>query len=170
MGFSEHQLRRQALECLVAVLRSLVVWGTTAGKSAADPIVEQPSLPQVGEELRQDMLTPDMSSDRLSTIPSNGDTLRQTSPDITDDPTRFESAKQKKTTLLEGIKKFNFKPKRVGGLPSPLLDILTIHFQGIQFLIETGFIKSKAPEDVAKFLLATDGLNKTMIGEYLGEA
>lgn len=31
----------------------------------------------------------------------------------TDDPSRFENAKQRKTTLLQGIKKFNFKPKRV---------------------------------------------------------
>lgn len=30
-----------------------------------------------------------------------------------DEPSRFENAKQRKTTLLEGIKKFNFKPKRV---------------------------------------------------------
>jgi Sec7-like guanine-nucleotide exchange factor len=26
-----------------------------------------------------------------------------------------------------------------------------------------------APEDIAKFLLEEDGLNKTMIGDYLGE-
>ena len=27
----------------------------------------------------------------------------------------------------------------------------------------------RAPEDIAKFLAKTSGLNKTMIGEYLGE-
>ena len=41
--------------------------------------------------------------------------------------------------------------------------------KGIQFFVETGFIPSKGPQDVAKFLLNTDGLSKTMIGEYLGE-
>lgn len=41
--------------------------------------------------------------------------------------------------------------------------------QGILFLLETGFIPSKNPHDVASFLLHTDGLSKTMIGEYLGE-
>jgi brefeldin A-inhibited guanine nucleotide-exchange protein len=41
--------------------------------------------------------------------------------------------------------------------------------QGVHFLLETGFIPSSSPEDVAKFLLATDGLSKAMIGEYLGE-
>jgi brefeldin A-inhibited guanine nucleotide-exchange protein len=43
------------------------------------------------------------------------------------------------------------------------------HLQGIHFLIDAGFISSKAPEEVAKFLLTTDGLSKTMIGEYLGD-
>jgi len=44
-----------------------------------------------------------------------------------------------------------------------------VGIQGIQFLAETGFIPSKSPQDVAKFLLATDGLSKAMIGEYLGD-
>jgi brefeldin A-inhibited guanine nucleotide-exchange protein len=43
------------------------------------------------------------------------------------------------------------------------------YFQGIQFFIETGFIPSSLPRDVAGFLLTTDGLSKSMIGEYLGE-
>lgn len=41
--------------------------------------------------------------------------------------------------------------------------------QGIEFLIETGFIPSKEPNAIARFLLETDGLNKAAIGEYLGE-
>lgn len=35
--------------------------------------------------------------------------------------------------------------------------------------METGFIPSKSPKDIAKFLHETDGLSKAMIGEYLGE-
>jgi brefeldin A-inhibited guanine nucleotide-exchange protein len=92
-----------------------------------------------------------------------------------DDPLRFENAKQRKTSLIEGIRKFNFKPKR-----------------GIAFLIENGFIRrpppipsedpsqpptipSPEPREVARFLLhygsAADGggLNKAQIGEFLGE-
>ena len=41
--------------------------------------------------------------------------------------------------------------------------------QGIEFLVETGFIASNAPQDIALFLLNTDGLSKSTIGEYLGE-
>ncbi|KAI0296118.1 Sec7-domain-containing protein [Multifurca ochricompacta] len=136
LGQSEAQLRRQGLECLVSVLRSLVAWGT--GKCA-------PS-----EDSGNNAATPDasVSLDRLP-LP---DVARGPTPDIADDPSRFESAKQKKTTLMEGIKRFNQKPKK-----------------GIQFLVETGFIQSQGPQDVARFLLNTEGLSKAMIGEYLGE-
>ncbi|KAG6817461.1 hypothetical protein H0H87_008629 [Tephrocybe sp. NHM501043] len=147
LGLSEAQLKRQGLECLAAVMRSLVAWGTATGKATEEPLAT-PAKPAAGEEMP---LTPEGSLDKLSAATS-AETLRQSTPDIVDDPSRFESAKQQKTTLLEGIKKFNFKPKR-----------------GVQFLIETGFIPSNAPLDIAKFLLATDGLSKSMIGEYLGE-
>lgn len=40
--------------------------------------------------------------------------------------------------------------------------------QGIQFLMENGLLQS-APEDVAQFLYKGEGLNKTVIGDYLGE-
>jgi brefeldin A-inhibited guanine nucleotide-exchange protein len=111
MGLSEQQLKRQGLECLAAVLRSLVTWGTSStGKSAADA-----SLRSQGEDIRQEIVTPDASVDRVSLSANSVEALRQPTPDVVDDPSRFESAKQKKTTLLEGIKNFNYKPKRVGG-------------------------------------------------------
>lgn len=94
---NEVQLRRQGLECLVAVLRSLVAWGT--GKSAP---VEDPST---------NLPMPDASAS-LDRLPL-ADVVRGPTPDIADDPSRFESAKQKKTTLMEGIRRFNQKPKKV---------------------------------------------------------
>jgi brefeldin A-inhibited guanine nucleotide-exchange protein len=151
---SEAQLRRQGLECLVAVLRSLVAWGT--GKSAAL------------EDHTNSVPTPDASAS-LDRLPLH-DVVRGPTPDIADDPSRFESAKQKKTTLMEGIKRFNQKPKKVSGTAGVSGYCGQLIFgQGIQFLVETGFIPGKGPQDVAKFLLNTDGLSKAMIGEYLGE-
>src|SRR4051812_763201 len=38
MGLSENQLRRQGLECLAAVLRSLVTWGTGSNKGPEDVV------------------------------------------------------------------------------------------------------------------------------------
>lgn len=66
------------------------------------------------DESKQDNLVAEPSYDRLSmSLPR--DPTRQPTPtvELRDDPMKFENAKQKKTTLLEGIKKFNTKPKRV---------------------------------------------------------
>ena len=65
------------------------------------------------EEMKSDKVTPESSSLDLRPGPTSADPTRQPTPEVVDDPSKFESAKQKKTTLLEGIKKFNFKPKRV---------------------------------------------------------
>jgi cytohesin len=50
-----------------------------------------------------------------------------------------------------GRKKFNMDPKK-----------------GIEYLIENGLLQN-TPEDVAQFLYKGEGLNKTAIGDYLGE-
>ena len=169
MGLSESQLRRQGLECLVAVLRSLVTWGTGSIKATEEPAPLLSARSHTEEKRENGMGTPDGALDRLSVSGASVEAFRQATPDIVDDPTRFESAKQKKTTLLEGIKKFNYKPKRVSSSNYQRSVLLSHTNQGVEFLIETGFIKSKAPQDVAEFLLNTDGLSKAMIGEYLGE-
>lgn len=113
IGLSEGQLRRQGIECLASVLRSLVTWGITSGKTSADHSGDPGTRSQTGEETGHDSMTPDSSLDKLATSTGSTEVLRQSTPNVVDDPTRFENAKQKKTTLLEGIKKFNFKPKRV---------------------------------------------------------
>ncbi len=112
LGLSESQYRRQGLECLVTVLRSLVAWGTAPDRTNDDsqPPVSAKSLS--GDDYRREPVTPDTSYDKLS-LGGSVEILRQPTPDTIDDPTKFENAKQKKTTFLEGIKKFNFKPKRV---------------------------------------------------------
>lgn len=71
---------------------------------------------------------------------------------IEDDPTAFENLKHRKQVLIEGVKRFNFKAKK-----------------GMQYLLDSGVIPSRTPKDIAKFLLHTEGLNKSTIGEFLGE-
>ncbi|GAA5850525.1 hypothetical protein JCM8547_001904 [Rhodosporidiobolus lusitaniae] len=181
----ETHLKRQSLECLVGVLRSLVAW---AGRGAAQPPATPGGLPPMpsasgsmngtgvrpsfdgprasesdaanasgavtpgaGAAAAGEGLPPFLTPERRSMSGTNTPDVGGGVPSL-DDPSRFESAKLRKTTLLEGIKKFNFKPKR-----------------GIAFLIETGFIRSEEPKDIARFLLHADGLDKAQIGEYLGE-
>lgn len=148
----EIKLRRQSLECLVAALKSLVAWSTL---TSSRPAEERQSIDGLGRQqdgsvsgstTQLDLPTPSWPDTRTSISGVN-------TPDVgEDDVEKFESAKQRKNDLQEGIKKFNFKPKK-----------------GIQYLVEHGFIKSKAPGDIAKFLLGNEGLSKAMIGEYLGE-
>lgn len=163
----ETQLQRQSLECLISVIRSLVAW---AGRPTVNPSStsianlassSSTTLPDLGndspagpssrnseDEGDRSMELPASAKENGALPPTPGSGTAESS----DDPGRFETAKLRKTTLLEGIKKFNFKPKR-----------------GIAFLVETGFIRSREPKDIAAFLLHADGLSKAMIGEYLGE-
>jgi brefeldin A-inhibited guanine nucleotide-exchange protein len=165
----EIKLRRQSLECLVAALKSLVAWSThtsarQGGEEGArasiseDGLGRQLAMSQAGSHSDLPNTAtptwPEVGASRAaSTVPSNGmSTPVPPGPDGEDDVERFETAKARKTNLLEGIKKFNFKPKR-----------------GIAYLLEHGFIRSSSPQDIARFLLGNDGLSKAMIGEYLGE-
>lgn len=51
-----------------------------------------------------------------------------------------------------GCKKFNMDPKK-----------------GIEFLVENGLLKKDDEQDIAVFLYRGEGLNKTAIGDFLGE-
>ena len=122
---SEARLRRLALESLVDVLRSLVAWGIVARQSqqadleAAASNSEMQSRTSIHEDPSQRLDASESVLDRLSPVPGGSIDLRRNTSDLAiavDDPSRFESAKQRKTILLEGIRKFNFKPKRVSGV------------------------------------------------------
>lgn len=138
----EVRLKRQSLDCLCAVLHSLVTWMQRSEASAAAASAEG-SSPRSSEELRRSP-HPDRDAEREAAA------AQASLPD--DDPGRFENAKQRKTNLIEAIRKFNYKPKR-----------------GIEALVEQGFIRSREPRDIARFLFYADGLSKTHIGEFLGE-
>lgn len=154
LGLSEQQLKRQGLESLVAVLRSLVTWGTASGKTVngSDATQDAPVSSSSTRGSNADGMVSDSSLDKLPAPANGADVSRVATPEIADDPGKFESAKQRKTILQEGIKRFNYKPKK-----------------GVEFLLQHGFIASREPAEIAKFLLRTDGLNKTVIGDYLGE-
>ena len=156
----EVKLRRQSLECLVAALKSLVAWSVTTSTAKAGP---EDSVRVSEDGLGRHHASNSTGGSNVELVPPSAswpmDRAARTSisglntPELgADDVGRFESAKQRKTTLQEGIKKFNFKPKR-----------------GIEYLVQHGFIRTRTPTDVARFLLGNDGLSKAMIGEYLGE-
>ncbi|KAK9482861.1 hypothetical protein V1527DRAFT_492356 [Lipomyces starkeyi] len=155
----EYTLKRLSLDCLVTILESLVEWSQKGIANSAAIVLPQPSDRDsdsiADDEIRTGSITPSSNLHPSSPLPEKARSIANgTSGTNTpiDDPTQFESLKHRKTALLEGMKQFNFKPKR-----------------GITFLCENNFIASKNPNDVARFLLTTEGLSKAMIGEYLGE-
>ncbi|SNX83936.1 probable SEC7 - component of non-clathrin vesicle coat [Melanopsichium pennsylvanicum] len=170
----EARLKRQSLDCLCSVLRSLVVWSSrasvtseAAGQYLSGHPGDSTGSPRPSEDIRIGNETVALDSENLmeshsspATTPSanlgigasGSEILRGQTPEPQDDPSRFENAKQRKTILLEGIKKFNFKPKR-----------------GVDDLVKNGFVRSREASDIARFLLYADGLSKAQIGEFLGE-
>ena len=145
----EFVLKQQSLECLVRTLRSLVNWSQD-NIAANAPRFQEPDSRHSVEDLRDSVeRRTGPNSPRPSTAVAP---LTPSTPLLEDDPSQLEKAKQRKTALLNGIRQFNFKPKR-----------------GIKTLLQEGFIKSDSPEDIAAFIVQNDTLDKAMIGEYLGE-
>uniref|UniRef100_A0A6Q2ZB96 Cytohesin-2 n=1 Tax=Esox lucius TaxID=8010 RepID=A0A6Q2ZB96_ESOLU len=81
------------------------------------------------------------------------DELREAIIEVEGLETSTEGSKtlQKNRHVAMGRKKFNMDPKK-----------------GIVFLVENELLRH-TPEDVAQFLYKGEGLNKTAIGDYLGE-
>lgn len=149
----EYMLKFQSLECLVETLRSLVNWSQ---QGIADATIgsQEPESRNSFDDSRQSVDTNQapklsVSSPRVSTAETPS---APSTPFLEDDPSQLEKAKQRKTALINGIRQFNFKPKR-----------------GIKVLLDDGFIQHDTPEDIAAFLCQNDRLDKAMIGEYLGE-
>ncbi|KAF2136320.1 uncharacterized protein K452DRAFT_259296 [Aplosporella prunicola CBS 121167] len=148
----EYSLKQESLEALVEILRSLVNWASQSLSAAAQQIQQNDSRTSVEDSIRDSIDT------RSGTWPSpfpgsetpNGQSTPLPLPE--DDPSQLEKAKQRKTALNNAIRQFNFKPKR-----------------GLKILLKESFIKSDAPEDVARFLLSNDHIDKKALGEFLGE-
>lgn len=145
----DYILKRQALDCLVETLRSMVNWSQQG-------LTETTAVPHDGE-LRESVDDFRESLDPITNASSprfnNGDApIPPSTPIVDDDPEQLEKAKARKTALTNAIKLFNFKPKR-----------------GIKALITEGFIPSESPQDVAAYLIKEERLDKAQVGEYLGE-
>lgn len=102
----EARLKRQSLECVVGTLKSLVAWVQANKVPDRDEVFSTNGEPPA---------TPRRSEHRMSITSS----VNASTPDISlqeDDPEKLESARQRKVSLLEGIRMFNFKPKKVSHL------------------------------------------------------
>lgn len=142
----EYVIKRVAIDSLVETLRSLVDW-SQAGRPEVNGGIGNGERRPSSDDLRKSM-DPSMSetASRMETP------LPPSTPVIDDDPDQLEKEKARKTAMSNAIRVFNFKPKH-----------------GVKLLIKEGFIPSDKPEDIARFLLREDRLDKAQIGEFLGE-
>lgn len=142
----EYVMKRAAIDSLVETLRSMVHWAQP-GRPEVSGVAGNADRRASNDEIR-DSIDPS-ASDTASRMETP---IPPSTPVIDDDPDQLEREKARKTAKTNAIKVFNYKPKR-----------------GIKLLIQEGFIPSDKPEDIARFLMTEDRLDKAMIGEFLGE-
>ncbi|KAK9667533.1 guanine nucleotide exchange protein for ADP-robosylation factor [Basidiobolus ranarum] len=156
---NENDIKQKALECLVAILRSLTTWSDkglvlSEGENVAfDDDKGARSASRKSEDV-YDNNTGSLTEPNGFSSPSpifNGSAQSVKSLGL-DDPGQFETLKQRKQVLQQGIQMFNWKPKK-----------------GLNFLLETHCIEANEPKAIAQFFLRSEGINKTTLGEFLGE-
>lgn len=104
---------------------------------------EKKLLESIRDRKQQLLLEIQQLKDEIAEVTNEMEAMDDGSEDSKNNP------KTKQMSI--GKKKFNMDPKK-----------------GIEYLIEHGHLKN-TPEDVAEFLFQGEGLNKTAIGDYLGE-
>ncbi|XP_064977071.1 brefeldin A-inhibited guanine nucleotide-exchange protein 2-like [Musa acuminata AAA Group] len=138
-------MKFEAMKCLVAILRSMGDW-----------MNKQLRIPDPQSQ-KTETIDGSGDSNELTLANGNGDETAEVSDSNSDTPNgtsevaSIEQRRAYKLELQEGISLFNQKPKK-----------------GIEFLINAKKV-GDVPADIAAFLRSASGLNKTLIGDYLGE-
>ncbi|XP_065859435.1 brefeldin A-inhibited guanine nucleotide-exchange protein 2-like [Euphorbia lathyris] len=143
----EVTMKLEAMKCLVAILKSMGDW-----------MNKQLRIPDLNSTRNIDVADNTLEAGSLPMANGNGDEAVEGSSDShseasteASDVLTIEQRRAYKLELQEGISLFNRKPKK-----------------GIEFLINANKVGA-TPEEIATFLKNGSGLNKTLIGDYLGE-
>lgn len=152
--FQEKSMRIKGLECLVSILKCKVEWSKDL---YMNPNL-QTTLGEATHKTTHDADTTDQSSIKnsgsslsLNSASSINNNNNSGNKEVLDLPEELEERKQRKELMETGIEMFNKKPKK-----------------GIQFLQERSLLGSKI-EDVAKWLIEDERLDKTLVGDFLGD-
>jgi brefeldin A-inhibited guanine nucleotide-exchange protein len=147
---AEYAMKYEALEAMVEALRSMVNWSQQGVADVAMHLGDSDAR-KSADNSRESLDHREFSimSPRIGSDSPSG----MSTPLAEDDPLQLDREKQQKTALANAVRQFNFKPKR-----------------GVLMLLKNGFIQSEAPQDVAKFMLNNESINKATLGEFLGEA
>ncbi|KAK1560427.1 hypothetical protein Q3G72_026575 [Acer saccharum] len=142
----EATMKLEAMKCLVAILRSMGDW---MNKQLRIPDPHSTKKFEVVENSPERGPVP-MANGNGDEPAEGSDSHSESSSEVSDVST-IEQRRAYKLELQEGISLFNRKPKK-----------------GIEFLINANKV-GNSPEEIAAFLKNTSDLNKTLIGDYLGE-
>ncbi|KAK2650526.1 hypothetical protein Ddye_018015 [Dipteronia dyeriana] len=142
----EPTMKLEAMKCLVAILRSMGDW---MNKQLRIPDPHSTKKFEVVENSPEHGPVP-MANGNGDEPAEGSDSHSESSSEVSD-VSSIEQRRAYKLELQEGISLFNRKPKK-----------------GIEFLINANKV-GNSPEEIAAFLKNTSDLNKTLIGDYLGE-
>ncbi|PNT03435.1 hypothetical protein POPTR_014G070600v4 [Populus trichocarpa] len=142
----EVSMKLEAMKCLVGILKSMGDW---MNKQLRIPDPHSTKKPDAAENSPEPGSLP-MANGNGDEPVDGSDSHSETSTEASDVST-IEQRRAYKLELQEGISLFNRKPKK-----------------GIEFLINANKVGHSA-EEIAAFLKNASGLNKTLIGDYLGE-
>lgn len=161
----QSEIRMTALSSIVLIVRSLRNWSKPIEEDRmrrASDVVNGFFAGDEEHEIDSQIDSPQRTGDESQASKSNGATVAEVlaksgsfigrvSEGSDRDTSRFEEALKAKKVTVEGVKRFNTKPKK-----------------GVEYLITNNRLPREA-KAVADFLHRTGNLDATMIGEYLGE-
>ncbi|KAL5792560.1 hypothetical protein ACOSP7_001154 [Xanthoceras sorbifolium] len=142
----EVTMKVEAMKCLVAILRSMGDW---MNKQLRIPDPHSTKKIEAVENSPERGPVP-MANGNGDEPAEGSDSHSESSSEVSDVST-IEQRRAYKLELQEGISLFNRKPKK-----------------GIEFLINANKV-GNSPEEIATFLKDASDLNKSLIGDYLGE-
>ncbi|XP_017859682.1 PREDICTED: brefeldin A-inhibited guanine nucleotide-exchange protein 1 [Drosophila arizonae] len=159
----EKSMRKRGLECLVSILKCMVEWSKDL---YVNPNMPAPALQVQAIQSPTSTMQETQLGDNVDAISAHNSSLRSThggsshslnsygsvkNQELLDLPEALEERKMRKEVMETGIELFNRKPQK-----------------GVQFLQEKQLLGS-SPTDIARWLHDDDRLDKTVIGNYLGE-
>ncbi|GMH00579.1 hypothetical protein Nepgr_002418 [Nepenthes gracilis] len=142
----EATMKFEAMKCLVAILKSMGDW---MNRQLRIPDPHSSRNYESADHSPESSVLP-LANGNVDEFVDGSDSHSESSNDISDVQT-IEQRRAYKLELQEGISLFNRKPKK-----------------GIDFLINANKV-GNSPEEIATFLKNASGLNKNLIGDYLGE-
>ncbi|KAH6833311.1 SEC7-like guanine nucleotide exchange family protein [Perilla frutescens var. hirtella] len=138
-------MKLEAMKCLVDILKCMGDW---MNKQLRIPDTHSPNKLEAADHSSDPGCAP-LVNGNADESPEASDSHSETSE--FSDISTIEQRRAYKLELQEGISLFNRSPKK-----------------GIRFLINANKV-GDSPEEIAAFLRSASGLNKSLIGDYLGE-